>query len=138
MSILIFAFFVVLDSGAAVVDTVRIFSKSMQKEFKCVVIKPTLVGNESIPLPVVYLLHGYSGKYSNWITLVPRLKEYADVYELMIVCPDGGYNSWYFDSPIDSTARYETYIGKEVPEFIDANYPTIRNRNGRAITGLSM
>ena len=34
--------------------------------------------------------------------------------------------------------KYETYIGKEVPEYIDAHYPTIKNRKARAITGLSM
>ena len=34
--------------------------------------------------------------------------------------------------------RYETYVGIEVPAYIDAHYRTIANRNGRAITGLSM
>ena len=34
--------------------------------------------------------------------------------------------------------KYETYIAKEVPEYIDAHYPTIKGREGRAITGLSM
>ena len=57
---------------------------------------------------------------------------------MIIVCPDGGYNSWYLDSPIDSATRFETYIGKEVPGYIDAHYPTIKNRKGRAVTGLSM
>lgn len=56
----------------------------------------------------------------------------------MIVCPDGGYGSWYFDSPVDSSSRYETYISKEVVNFIDNNYNTIKLRSGRAITGLSM
>jgi S-formylglutathione hydrolase FrmB len=69
---------------------------------------------------------------------VPELAKYADQYKLMIVCPDGGYSSWYFDSPVDSAIRFETYIGKEVPDYIDAHYNTIRDRKGRAITGLSM
>jgi Predicted esterase len=34
--------------------------------------------------------------------------------------------------------KYETYIGKEVPEYIDSHYPTINDRKGRAISGLSM
>ena len=110
----------------------------MHKEFKCVVIKPVVVQDESIPLPVVYLLHGYGGWYSNWLIRTPELKIYADQYQLMIVCPDGGNSSWYFDSPVDSTMKYETYIGKEVPDYIDAHYSTIKDRKGRAITGLSM
>ncbi|HZH99620.1 MAG TPA: alpha/beta hydrolase family protein, partial [Flavisolibacter sp.] len=86
----------------------------------------------------VYLLHGYSGRYDNWITKVPLLKKYADDYQLLIVCPDGDYGSWYFDSPIDTTMRYETFIAKEVPAYIEQNYRTIKDRHARAITGLSM
>lgn len=123
---------------AATVDTVVIYSSAMHKDIKCVVIRPTIVQDESIPLPVVYLLHGWSGNYSNWIMKVPDLKKYADEYKLLIVCPDGHYSSWYFDSPVDSTMRYETYIAKEVPDYIDAHYPTIRDRKARGITGLSM
>lgn len=124
-------------SHAAEVDTVVIYSKSMQKEMKCVVIKPSdkQAGKR---WPVVYLLHGYSGNYSNWITRVPQLMQHADEYQLMIVCPDGGYSSWYFDSPADPTMRYETHVAKEVPAYIDEHYPTIRDRAARAITGLSM
>jgi len=129
---------VVCTSDAATVDTISIYSAAMKKDFKCVVIKPDIKQRRNIALPVVYLLHGYSGWYSNWIIRVPELKKYADQYRIMIVCPDGGYSSWYFDSPIDSTMKYETYIGKEVPDYIDAHYATIKNRKARAITGLSM
>lgn len=128
---------IALNSSAATVDTVSIYSKAMNKEFKCVVIKPTMVQDESIPVPVVYLLHGYSGSYSNWILRVPKLKDYADQYQMMIVCPDGK-NSWYYDSPIDTSFRFETYVSKEIPVYIESHYTVIKNRTGRAITGLSM
>ncbi len=124
-------------SNAAGVDTVSIGSKIMHKELKCIVIKPATYKKKK-EFPVVYLLHGHSGWYANWILRVPELKTWADEYQLMIVCPDGGFNSWYVDSPVDSTVRFETYIAKEVPAYIDAHYKTIKTRNGRAITGLSM
>ena len=123
---------------AASADTVSIYSNAMHKAFKCVVVKPSSYKKKYKSFPVVYLLHGYSGDYSNWITLVPSIKKYADDYQLLIVCPDGGFSSWYFDSPVDSSMKYETYIGTEVPAWIDNNYHTIKNRNARAITGLSM
>lgn len=123
---------------AATVDTVSIYSNAMHKGFKCVVIKPDSYKKKKNIYPVVYLLHGYDGWYSNWIIREPKLKDYADQYQLIIVCPDGGKSSWYFDSPVDSTMKYETYIGKEVPDYIDANYRTIKDRKARAITGLSM
>ena len=49
----------------------------------------------------MYLLHGYSGNYVDWIIKVPAIKQYADQDSIIIVCPDGHYNSWYFDAPMD-------------------------------------
>ncbi|WP_242499227.1 alpha/beta hydrolase family protein [Flavobacterium sp. 140616W15] len=43
-----------------------------------------------------------------------------------------------FDSPIDTTFKYETYVIDELVPFIDKNYKTITSREGRAISGLSM
>lgn len=127
-----------LYARAGSVDTVTIRSSRMQKDFKCVVVKPNGYKKNKASYPAVYLLHGYSGAYNNWIQRVPQLKAFADAYQVLIVCPEGGYSSWYFDSPIDTTMRYETYIASEVPGYIDAHYRTIKSREGRAITGLSM
>ncbi len=134
----IISFFFALVLKAASVDTIEVYSNAMHKSFKCVVIKPEKYKKEKLSFPVVYLLHGYGGWYSNWVIRVPQLNDYADEYNFIIVCPDGGNSSWYFDSPVDSTMRYETYIGKEVPAYIDAHYNTIKDRKARAITGLSM
>ena len=57
---------------------------------------------------------------------------------MIIVCPDGGFSSWYFDSPVDKNMKYETYISSELVTWIDKNYKTIKTSNGRAISGLSM
>jgi len=68
----------------------------------------------------------------------PGIMEYADRYGIIVVSPDGNYNSWYFDSLLIPESKYETYISKELVEWIDSHYKTIANRDGRAITGLSM
>jgi S-formylglutathione hydrolase FrmB len=128
-----------ITAQAASVDTIAIFSNSMHHTINTVVVKPAgYQTNKSKRFPVIYLLHGAFGNYANWIKLVPHIQQLADDLQFMIVCPDGGYTSWYFDSPVDSTYRYETFVGTEVPAYIDAHYQTIANRNGRAITGLSM
>ncbi|MHB1921850.1 MAG: alpha/beta hydrolase [Chitinophagaceae bacterium] len=120
------------------VDTVMIYSAAMHKNIPCVVIRPDDYLTAHHRFPVVYLLHGYSDNYSGWVTKVPEIKKDADLYQMILVCPDGGYSSWYLDSPVDSTFRYETYIALEVPAYIDSHYRTIADRMHRAITGLSM
>lgn len=127
-----------VSSLAASVDTINIYSNAMKKNIKCVVILPESYKIKNNIYPVVYLLHGYAGDYADWITKVPQIKNYADEFQEMIVCPDGHFNSWYFDSPVDSTIKYETYISYEVPHYIDSAYKTIAERKGRAICGLSM
>ncbi len=125
-------------SRAGKVDTVNIYSSSMNKTIKCIVIKPNSYKKNRPSFPVVYLLHGYSGNFRDWIKKVPEISNYADQFNTIIVCPDGGFSSWYFDSPIDSTSKYETFVATEVVNFIDANYRTLPYSYSRAITGLSM
>jgi S-formylglutathione hydrolase FrmB len=132
------AVFLISTFSYANADTIQVFSNSMHKNIKCVVITPKHYKTSKTNFPVVYLLHGYGGDYSNWIKKVPVIDSLADVYQLIIVCPDAAFSSWYFDSPVDSSFRYETFTATELPAYVDANYNTVKNKKGRAITGLSM
>ncbi len=87
--------------------------------------------------PTIYLLHGWSGNDTDWSTQT-TVGHLADQYNLIIVMPDGGYDKWYIDSPVSPKNKYETYVGKEVVDYIDHHYRTIATRDARAITGLSM
>lgn len=123
---------------AAKVDTVVTYSPSMKKEIKAVVVTPDNY-KKSKKYPVVYLLHGYSGNYASWMQINEAfIKSTADTQEVIIVSPDGGYGSWYLDSPVDEQWKYETYIVREFIPWIDEQYSTIASPKGRGITGLSM
>ena len=122
----------------ASIDTIPVYSNSMFKNVKCVVITPWNYTSTATRYPVVYLLHGYSGNYGDWVNKVAGMQKLADDNNFLIVCPDGAFSSWYFDSPADLTKRFETNVATEIPTYIDANYRSITNRNARAITGLSM
>lgn len=123
---------------AARVDTLMVASPAMHKEIKVVYIIPDrLLAPDAQPCPTVYLLHGYSGCYSDWIRHKPELTQAADEKGVLIVCPDGN-NSWYWDSPQDSTYRYETFVASELVAYTDSRFATLRSPKGRAISGLSM
>lgn len=124
---------------AAVADTVETYSAAMHKKIRALVIKPkTYTEKAAERFPVIYLLHGYGGKFSDWARKAPHIGNYADLYNFIIVCPDGNTGSWYFDSPEDSSYRYETYVAKELVAWVDEHYKTEARREGRAIVGLSM
>ncbi|WP_245935822.1 alpha/beta hydrolase [Sphingobacterium athyrii] len=123
-------------SKAAKVDTLAIRSQRMDKVIKTVVILPKGY-SESTKYPVLYLLHGYSGNYSNWVKN-SNVAALADQYGYMVVCPDGGFGSWYWDITNDRNYQYETFVSKELIDYIDGHYATVQDRRGRAITGLSM
>jgi S-formylglutathione hydrolase FrmB len=123
---------------ASQLDTLEVYSPSMQKNSRCLVVVPDNYSFANKPYPVLYLLHGWSGNHAGWLTDAPQLRQHADTYQMLIVCPDGGYDSWYLDSPVDSTVRYDTYISRELISMIDYYYHTIRSPKGRAISGLSM
>jgi len=121
---------------AAKVDTLSIQSHAMGKAIKTVVILPQKY-SKGETYPVLYLLHGYSGNYSNWVKN-SSVSALADQYGYMVVCPDGGFGSWYWDIANDKNYQYETFVSKELIDYVDKHYSTIKDRKGRAITGLSM
>ena len=123
---------------AAKVDTIEVYSTSMDKMIKNVVITPSKQHKKKQQYPLLFLLHGAGGDYSVWIKSVPELEKYADQYGIIIVCPDGKSTSWYFDSPIDPTMRYKTYINKELYTHITTHYPIHPAAKMHAISGLSM
>ena len=123
---------------AAQVDTIQVFSPSMNKNIKTCVIVPDNYKKSKKKFPVVYLLHGYSGNYATWVKSFKEVSQQVDRYGFIAIGVDGNYSSWYFNSPIDPTFKYETYIIDELVPFIDKKYKTIASREGRAISGLSM
>lgn len=126
------------NAWAVKIDTVRTYSQVMKKEIPAIVITPDSYSQKNV-YPVVYMLHGYSGNYAgDWASPQWETSHYADLFNMIFVVPDGGFGSWYFDSPVDPAFQYETYIAKELVDFVDKNYSTVKSREGRAITGLSM
>ena len=114
-------------------------SPSMNKKVPVVVVLPESYKNGGEKrYPVIYLLHGHGGNHFTWLRIRPDLAKLASRFSVIFVCPDGFKSSWYWDSPVDKSVKYETFVSKELVEYIDANYRTNASPKGRAITGLSM
>src|SRR5262245_55268294 len=86
--------------------------------------------------PVLYLLHGLTGHYSDWFSRT-NVADYAAQYGLIVVTPEGN-DSWYIDSVTVPSEKYESYILNEIIPDLQARYRTIEARYARAIAGLSM
>ncbi len=136
--IFLFLLIVSINTFAGSIDTLLLNSVQLNKQTKVVIVKPNSDNSNDEKFPVIYLLHGYGGNYAQWSKIAPQLSKTANELKIIFVCPDGGKGSWYFDSPIDSSIKYESYITKELIPYIDANFPTKPESKFRAITGLSM
>jgi S-formylglutathione hydrolase FrmB len=123
------------------VDTIFVYSPSMKKTLKAAISFPSGYENGESRYPVVYLLHGGSGAFSDWHQKVTEngiVNQMAEEHKVLVVTPGVGPASYYYDSPLLDTVRYETYMIQELIPFIDKNYRTLAQKESRAITGLSM
>lgn len=115
-------FIIHVKSFSAVVDTIIIPSKVMNKEYKAVIVLPASYASNNKSYPVLYLLHGGYGHFDDWIkktqdtTLIQKL---SDQYNFIVVMPEGEIFSYYLNSPVKKESQFETYITHEVIEKID-------------------
>ena len=115
-------------------DQIIYNSKNLPKLDTTWVFKPKNY-NSNEKLPLMFLLHGYSGNYKQWDNIM-NAQKYADEYHMIIVCPDGLFSSWYINSPAKADWQFETF-------FFDELYPDVKKRynvddRNIFISGLSM
>ena len=121
----------------ASVETVQFQSKLINATLPYnVVLPPGYRASATTRYPVLYLLHGWGGHYTDWLTRT-NVADYAAQYRMIVVMPEGN-DGWYVDGAAGVNDKYETYILKELMPEVDRRYRTIQSRYGRAIAGLSM
>lgn len=91
-------------------------------------------GDSHKPFKSLYLLHGYSGNYTDWLYNT-RIQQLADQYHLAVIMPSGD-NSFYTDANIKG--QYGTFISKELVYFTRLMFPLSENREDTFIGGFSM
>lgn len=127
------------------IETVQLHSNLINATLPYnVILPPDYRQSKTTRYPVLYLLHGWAGHYTDWVTRT-NVADYAAQYRIIVVMPEGN-NSWYVDgAPIRNPSgterpgdKYESYILKELLPDVDKRYRTIQSRYGRGIAGLSM
>jgi len=108
------------------------YSEALGKQVAAHVLLPE--GKGKGPFPVLYLLHGLSDDHTIW-TRRTSIERYVEKLPLIVVMPDGG-RGFYCDA-IEGFA-YQTAIARDLVNYIDTVFPTIAQRKGRCIGGLSM
>ena len=90
--------------------------------------------------PVLYLLHGAVDDYKSWTDKGDAQAITAGL-PLIVVMPDAGqfgnYTNWFNDGAFGPPEWETWHVGQLIP-WVDAHYPTIASRRGRATAGLSM
>ena len=119
------------------VETVQFQSQLVNTKLPYnVILPPGYRASNTTRFPVLYLLHGWGGHYTDWVTRT-NVADYAAQYRMIVVMPEGN-DSWYVDSGGVASDKYETYLLKELIPDVDRRFRTIQARYGRAVAGLSM
>jgi enterochelin esterase-like enzyme len=108
-----------------------------------VITPPGYDENSGKRYPVVYFLHGYWGEVQaqqEGFRLDLAVQAAAEAgNELIMVMPDGfsKYRGGFYSSS-PTVGDYETYVARDLVEWVDANYRTIPERDSRGLAGHSM
>lgn len=91
--------------------------------------------------PVLYLLNGNPGNYTEWTEKADVERITADS-GIIVVSVEGGETSWYTDwlrsNGQGRQNQWRTFHNEQVVPFIDANLRTLATREHRGIAGFSM
>ncbi len=113
----------------------RIFSDALGMAVTVNVILPQEKDlRPDVKLPVLWLLHGAFGTYSDWLRLT-GIERYARKYDLAVVMP-AAQNSGYAD--MAHGGKYYTYIADELPKKMRLLFNLSDRREDNFIAGLSM
>ena len=136
-----------LSANAGKVVTDSLSSKILKADVKFNVYLPDGFDDSGKSYPVVYLLHGLGGNYTDWVNkgsakaIADELIGSGEAVEMIIVMPNAGgadrHNEWngYFNMP---GWNYEDFFFQEFMPAVEKKYRAIGDKGHRAVMGLSM
>jgi enterochelin esterase-like enzyme len=119
----------------------QFYSNNLKKNVSYRIYLPQGYNSAAKRYPVLYMLHGFSGKIDEWMWYgimgrVDDLISSGKIKPMLVVLPQGDQEYWV-DHPNDGL-KWGAYTAHEVVDHIDGNYKTLPLKGSRAIGGLSM
>ena len=131
-------------------DTISYASKTVGTTRKALVYTPPGF-SKKIKYPVLYLLHGIGGDEKEWLrganpqVILDNLYAEKKLEPMIVVMPNGramkddrAVGNVFEKDKVEAFATFEKDLLNDLIPFIEKKYPTLTDREHRAIAGLSM
>ena len=135
---------------AGKIDTIQYQSKTVGSKRKALVYKPPGF-DKNKKYPVLYLLHGIGGDEKEWLKggnpqlILDHLYAEKKIEPMIVVMPNGramkddrASGNIMAADKVAAFATFERDLLNDLIPFIESKYPALKDREHRAIAGLSM
>jgi enterochelin esterase-like enzyme len=132
------------------IDTISYFSKTVGKNRRALIYTPPAY-SKSKKYPVLYLLHGIGGDEKEWLNgghpqvILDNLYAENKIEPMIVVMPNGratkddsAKGNIMAPDKVQAFATFEKDLLGDLIPFIEKKYPVLKDREHRAIAGLSM
>jgi enterochelin esterase-like enzyme len=136
--------------AAGKIDTVQYDSKTVGNKRKMLVYTPPGFSKKK-KYPVLYLLHGIGGDEKEWLKggnpqlILDNLYAEKKIEPMIVVMPNGramkddrATGNIMAPDKVAAFATFEQDLLKDLIPFVESKYPVLKDREHRAIAGLSM
>lgn len=131
-------------------DTISYTSKTVGTKRKALLYTPPGF-SKSKKYPVLYLLHGIGGDQKEWLNggspqvILDNLYADGKIEPMIVVMPNGramkddrAVGNVFDSVKVQAFATFEKDLLKDLVPYIEKTYPVLKDRESRAIAGLSM
>lgn len=132
------------------IDTITYPSKTVGANRRAIIYTPPGFSKKQ-QYPVLYLLHGIGGDEKEWLNggkpqvILDNLYAKGKIKPMIVVMPNGramkddrAVGNIFDTAKVRAFAIFEKDLLNDLIPFIEKKYPVLRNRESRAIAGLSM
>ena len=132
------------------IDTLAYQSKTVGASRKVLIYTPPGYSKEK-KYPVLYLLHGIGGDQKEWFSqgqpqvILDNLYAEGKLEPMLVVLPNGramkddrATGNIFAPDKVQAFATFEKDLLNDLIPFVEKHYPVIKDRDHRAIAGLSM